>query len=234
LTDITRETHNRDLAREGACERPLTEPRKMLEELDATAVADRRGAWIEAARAGDLDVLGKALEGFRDYLLFVASEELDPDMRAKVGASDLVQETFLGAHRDFASFRGRTEREWQLWLRGILLHLLANHRRDYRSLAKRRIEREMPISSRPHFDWPASGPSPSTHLAAVELEADMLAALEGLEQHYRNVVLWRHRDRLPFDEIGRRMSISADAARKQWGRALLALRKELKVKHGDA
>src|SRR4051812_32164120 len=130
---------------------------------------DELDSLVEAARLGDGEALGRALEPLRQYLLLVANEELDSDLRAKAGASDLVQETFLGAHRDIASFRGRTEREWRLWLRGILLPLVANHRRHYRSLAKRDLEREVRMASRPRFDWPAAGPSPSTHVAAAEL-----------------------------------------------------------------
>src|SRR3954447_23252599 len=103
-------------------------------------------SWIEAARRGDAEALGKALEPFRDYLLLVANQELEPELRTKFGASDLVQETFLGAHRDLASFRGRTETEWRLWLRGILVHRVANHRRQFRSTLKRRVERELSLT----------------------------------------------------------------------------------------
>lgn len=195
-------------------------------------IEDELSSWIETARRGDVEALGRALEPLRRYLLLVANEGLDPELKAKVGASDLVQEAFLGAQRDFAAYRGRSEREWRLWLKGILLNLLANHRRRYRALAKRKIDREIPIASHPRFDWPSASPSPSTRLAAAELEADIVAALTTLEEHHRDVVIWRHRDRMPFEEIGRRLRISADAARKHWGRALLALRKELKVKHG--
>ncbi len=45
-------------------------------------------------------------------------------MRAKGGASDLVQETFLEAQRNFAQFRGKSRGEFRLWLRQILLHNL--------------------------------------------------------------------------------------------------------------
>ena len=156
------------------------------------------GSWIEAARRADAEALGRAMEPFRDYLLLVANEELEPELRAKLGASDLVQETFLGAQRDIRSFRGRSEREWRLWLRGILVHALANHRRHYRAIAKRRVECEVSISSTPHFDWPSANPSPSADLAIREVEADLLLALDRLAEHYRNVVLWHHRERLHF------------------------------------
>ncbi len=187
---------------------------------------------IEAATQGDPEALGRLLETFRDYLLLVANEELEPDLRAKLGGSDLVQETFLGAQRDLGSFRGQTETEWRLWLRGILVHLLANHRRQYRATSKRRIDREVALDATPRCDWPATNLSPSTDLAVRETEAALMSALDCLTENHRNVVLWHHRDRLPFEEVGQRLGISADAARKQWERALGVLRKELRANHG--
>jgi RNA polymerase sigma-70 factor (ECF subfamily) len=195
-------------------------------------VADRWAALIQAVRQGDPKALGEALEPLRDYLLLVANEELESDLRAKVGGSDLVQETFLGAQRDLASFRGQSETEWRLWLRGILIHLLSNHRRQYRSTGKRRVDREVPLATTPRGDWPASSPSPSTDLVARETETAVMLALDCLAEHHRNVVLWHHRDRLPFEEVGQRLGISAEAARKHWQRALKTLRKELTASHG--
>ena len=49
------------------------------------------------AVVGKAEVLGRALEAFRDYSPLVARRALAPDLAAKVGASDLVQETFLAA-----------------------------------------------------------------------------------------------------------------------------------------
>jgi len=62
--------------------------------------------WIPAARAGSRTALGELLESCRHYLLSVGNDELDRRLHAKVGASDVVQETFLDAQRDFEQFRG--------------------------------------------------------------------------------------------------------------------------------
>ena len=48
-------------------------------------------AWIESARLGDREALGRALSSVRDYLLLVANEGLEPELKAKGNASDLVQ-----------------------------------------------------------------------------------------------------------------------------------------------
>jgi RNA polymerase sigma-70 factor (ECF subfamily) len=186
---------------------------------------------LSTLRSGDIDAMGQWLESFREYLLLVANQELEPGMRTKLGASDLVQETFLGAHRDLAYFRGRTVAEWRLWLRGILIHLVANHRRRFRSTLKRQVERELPLAAAALRDHPSSNGTPSTELTARETESAVMAAMDSLTEYHRDVVLWHHRDGLPFREIGQRLGITADAARKHWERALKALRKELRTHH---
>src|SRR5215831_16271081 len=85
-------------------------------------------------------------ELFRSYLLLLARVRLDPMVRAKVGASDVVQQTLLEAHRDFAQFRGRTVGEQAAWLRRILARNLANVVRDQRR-DKRDVARERPLQA---------------------------------------------------------------------------------------
>jgi len=103
------------------------------------------GELLAAARSGSRESLGKLLETCRNYLSLVAQREIDSDLRAKGGASDLVQETFLEAQRDFARFQGCSEDELLAWLRQILLHNVANFTRRYRDTRKREVSREVPI-----------------------------------------------------------------------------------------
>ncbi len=102
----------------------------------------------DAVVDGQAKELGGALEAFRNYLTMVARRGLAPDVAAKVGASDLVQETFLAAGRDIARFEGSSPAELRCWLKGILQHLLANTRRHYRGTRKRRVDREVPLVRR--------------------------------------------------------------------------------------
>jgi RNA polymerase sigma-70 factor, ECF subfamily len=183
--------------------------------------------WIEAARRGDKQALGQALSFCRDYLLLVANDRLESELRAKGNASDMVQETFLRAQRGIDGFRGRTANEWRLWLRSILVRNLAEEGRRFRATAKRQIDREVALPHGTRFDCARTSESPSSHLARREREAVLLAALERLPAHYRDVVIWHHREQLSFDEIGQRLGNSAEAARKLWTRALGRLRKEL-------
>src|ERR1700693_652846 len=92
------------------------------------------------------DDAGRGLERFRSYLLLLARVRLDPLVRAKVGASDVVQQTLLEAHRDLVQFRGRTVGEQAAWLRQILARNLANVLRDLRR-DKRDVAREPPLQA---------------------------------------------------------------------------------------
>src|SRR5262249_49490145 len=118
-----------------------------LREVYGMAKREDAGAWLAAARAGSGDALGEALEACRPYLLRVANQELDQDLRAKGGASDLVQETFLEAQRDFPRFQGSSDAELRAWLRHILLHNLGKFARRFRQTQKRRLAAEVPAGT---------------------------------------------------------------------------------------
>ena len=187
--------------------------------------------WIEAARRGDKQALGQALSVCRDYLLLVANDGLKPELRAKGNASDMVQETFLRAQRGIDGFRGRTASEWRHWLRRILVRNLAEEGRRFRATAKRQVQREVTIPEGTQFECARTSETPSSHLARREREAALIEALERLPAHYRDVVIWHHREQLSFEEIGQRLGNSSEAARKLWTRALVCLRKELGPAH---
>jgi RNA polymerase sigma-70 factor, ECF subfamily len=176
---------------------------------------------------------GRLLERYRQYLLLVANELIGSPLRSKLGASDLVQETFLHAHRQIDTFRGRTSSEMRAWLHTILERRLANIRRSYQATEKRAAEREVALETvLSPFDGNHGGLagrilSPSDHAVQSELALTLGRALDRLPEHYRQAFAWRHHDQLSWDEIGRRMGSSADAARKVWSRAIHQLRAEL-------
>ncbi len=189
--------------------------------------------WIAAARAGSGEALGATLEACRAYLQLVAYQEMDRDLLAKAGASDLVQETFLEAQRDFAQFRGATEAEFLGWLRRILLHNLANFRRSYRRTDKRQVDREVTIDAESSRDLrgtlAANVSSPSSCAIHNEETVALEDALQKLPPSYLRVITLRNRDGLSFEQIGSELNLTANAARKLWCRAIERLQRELEV-----
>ncbi len=202
----------------------------MFIEDESKVIADFPSVVSSGCAAAQAEVLGRALEAFRGYLTLVAQQELSPDLAAKVGASDLVQETFLAAGRDIAHLRGRSRRELRSWLKGILDHLLANTRRSYRETRKRRVLLEVSCGQEAvethgvlAATVSASASSPSERAMKREREDALREAMTALPERYRAVIQWHHQERLPFEAIAGRLGISPEAARKVWGRALLRL-----------
>jgi RNA polymerase sigma-70 factor (ECF subfamily) len=189
---------------------------------------------LAEARGGSGAALGRLFEGCRNYLLLVARRELDPDLQAKGGASDLVQETFLEAQRDFAQFQGESEADLLAWLRRLLLNNLANFTRSFRGTSKRSVEREAPLlspgsSPGPGLTLADKGASPSECALAREQADEVGRLLARLPDDYRQVLTLRFQEGLAFEEIGRRMGRSPNAVRKLWARAVERFQQEMQT-----
>ncbi len=177
--------------------------------------------WIEAARGGCRDSLSQAVEACRQYLLLIASREIHPALRSRGGASDLVQETLLVAHHRFDQFAGGSEAELRAWLRQILRNKLLQFRRDHSLAACRGVGREVPLDL---HQAAAEAAEERTSASEILMRGEQLLALQRavdqLPDPYRQVFCWRHQDGCAHEEIGRRLGISTDAARKTWARAI--------------
>ena len=194
--------------------------------------------WLQAARDGSREAMGKLLETCRAYLLLVANREIATDLRAKGGASDLVQDTFLEGDRNFGRFKGDTEAELLAWLRGILLNNLASFERRYRQTAKRTIAREMPLdlsrrSGGGEVPVAATTPPPSWHAVAREEAEALELAIARLPPDCGRIIVLVYRENLSFAEAALAMNRSVDAARRLWARAIELLADELDGTHGS-
>jgi RNA polymerase sigma-70 factor (ECF subfamily) len=186
-----------------------------------TTLPEEFGRWLSAARDGSRDALGQVLEACRRYLLYVARRELNGDLQAKGGASDLVQETFLEAQGHFDRFHGNSEGELRAWLRRLLHHRGTKFRRRYRSTRKRQLARETTLTATTSTACAdADRGTPSAQLMACEQAQRLRQALEGLPDEYRRVIMLRYVEQHHFDEIGRQMERTANAARLLWLRAI--------------
>jgi RNA polymerase sigma-70 factor (ECF subfamily) len=146
-----------------------------------------------------------------------------------------VQDTLLGAYRDFDTFHGCSRDELRAWLRKILENNLAVFRRRYRGTRKRQVALEIPIdvatAGADRRDWACESASPSARATLGEQTAALMAALARMPEDYRRVILWYQFDQLTFEEVGRRLNRSGEAARKIWSRALNRLTEELGPAH---
>lgn len=191
------------------------------------------GQLLCQARAGDGPALGRLLELYRNYLTLLAQLQIGRRLQGKVDPADLVQETFLAAHRDFARFRGQTEEELAGWLRQILAANLTDlvrrygaQRRDVR--LERQLADELEQSSQalgrglvdPHS-------SPSQQAARREQAVLLADALQTLPADYAAVIVLHHLQGLTLPEVSRRLDRSLDSVKKLWVRGLARLRRTM-------
>jgi RNA polymerase sigma-70 factor, ECF subfamily len=194
-------------------------------------------AWLDRliaeARFGDEAVRGRLLELYRSYLRLVARSLIGGALRVKLDASDLVQETFLKAHRDFGRFAGGTERELVAWLRQILVHSLANqvkhHRRQARDHQRQEsLERLLEQSSlMAQLALASQVPSPSEAASRREQAVLLADAVDRLPPDHREAFVLRTLEHVPFEEVAVRMGRSIGAVRMLWARALKKLNQML-------
>jgi RNA polymerase sigma-70 factor (ECF subfamily) len=177
---------------------------------------------------------GERLEEFRAYLQLHARLGMGTQLRGKADPADLVQETFLQAHRYRSEFRGTSRDDLMKWLRSILVSRLVKLKRRFlgtkaRDLRlERRLEAELAKSSARLDRALFSDSSSVTRRLSREERALYFAnALAKLPDHYREVILLRHVEQFTFAKVAREMSRSVDSVTKIWTRAILRLQKSL-------
>lgn len=194
---------------------------------------------LTQALAGSQECFGRLLHVYRNYLKILVISQLERKLLARVSPSDVVQETFLEASRDFGQFRGKSSQEFWGWLRSILVNNLHRVVEQHVLTKKRDVRREISLealansleqsTTRLETILPASGSSPSGNLQQAELEIHLADKLAELPEDYRTVIVLRHIEAMPFEEIGKRMERSSGAARMLWFRAIQALRTSMQI-----
>jgi RNA polymerase sigma-70 factor (ECF subfamily) len=179
-------------------------------------------ALLAQARAGDLNALGKVLEGYREYLRLLARARVGGELRVRLDPSDLVQETLLEAQRDFGQFVGGSDAELAVWLRRILARNLADQLKHHQS-QKRDVGRQQsldPLIEQAHEALAAPLSTPSHQASRREQAVVMANAMARLPDDYREVIALRHVEGRSFDEVADRMGRTSGAVRMLWMRAL--------------
>lgn len=184
---------------------------------------------VTAAHDGSFAALGQLLDHYREYLLRIANQEMNGELAGKIAPSDLVQETFLQATQAFRQFEGRTEAELRAWLRKILVNNILETQKCFRT-QKRAVSLEVPLESdgsAAPIELPCPAPRPSSLAVSAERRVAVERALARLPEDYRRVLTLRSFEDRPFEEVGRELDRSAEAARRLWSRAIQRLAMEL-------
>jgi RNA polymerase sigma-70 factor (ECF subfamily) len=180
---------------------------------------------VERARAGDGEALRLLLNRHEPSLRDRVRRELPASLRRKVGASDVIQEAYLGVHRNLANFEPRGEGSFERWLARIVDNKVRDTLRHYLARGKRGRQREV---SRPHRadtrQFPARQPTPSAIAMAAELEARVRESFERLSPDHQDALRLLRDEGLSMEQAGERLGRSGEAMRKLYARAVTRLR----------
>jgi RNA polymerase sigma-70 factor (ECF subfamily) len=187
------------------------------------------------ARAADIPDSG--LESFRNYLELLARAQLDPRLRGKMDAADLVQQTLLRAVAAKDRFRG-DDAGRAAWLRTILSRVMIDAVRKFGRPGgdEREWSLEAAIehsSARLEAFLAADQASPSGRAERNERLLRLADALAQLPEDQRRAVELRHLEGLSLAEIAERMGRSVDAVVGLIHRGLRGLRRDLEELRGE-
>jgi RNA polymerase sigma-70 factor (ECF subfamily) len=190
-------------------------------------------ALLAQAREGDRDALGRLLEAQRAALHRQAKRQLAGRIAVRVDASDIIQQTFLEAHRSFPQFAGRDARELAAWLQTILDHKVAGAIRDHALLQKRNVGRDQSLDDSHGGAGPlkqeldAGLSSPSQKAMRAEDAQLLTRALTVLPDDQREAVRLRHLEGWALADIARHLGRTPAATAGLIKRGMHALRRQL-------
>jgi RNA polymerase sigma-70 factor (ECF subfamily) len=174
--------------------------------------------------------MSDTLERFRPYLHMLARLHLDPRLRARLDASDIVQQAFLQAYQALDQFRGQGDGELMAWLRRILARCLSHATRDA-SRDKRDVERERSLEAAVDHSsvrleaWLAADQSsPSQRADRNEQLLRLADALGKLPEAQREALVLHYWQDWTVAEIAQRLERSTTAVAGLLKRGLKELR----------
>jgi RNA polymerase sigma-70 factor, ECF subfamily len=183
------------------------------------------------ARAGDRAAVDELFARHRPYLRRLVQVRLDPQLRPRVDASDVVQEAQLEAARRLQSYLQEPALPFRLWLRQLAYDRLLMLRRFHLGAARRSRDREVALPDRSSLllarHLLAAGSTPSQRLDRQELARRVRQAVAQLPAIDREVLVMRTFEELSYEEVGYLLGVDPATARKRHGRALLRLHKAL-------
>lgn len=177
---------------------------------------------LAAARRGDREAFGELFQEQWDALWNLAAGQLEQSLQGKQAPSDVVQETFLAAHRSITDFRGSTPAEFQAWLRMIVQNHVCDAWRHFMKCQKRDATREVRMLGFACDEdlFGLAGTSPSESLLAQERRLNVASTLNQLPEHYRTILHMRYWEQRTFEDMGQALGKSSDAVRQLWYRAV--------------
>jgi len=187
---------------------------------------------LRRAAAGDGEVLRALMEKFRKPLARMVERRMERQMKTRVDASDVVQDSYLEAWKHLNEYVANPVLPFVVWLRQIVAqqtvaayrtHVVAQMRSAHRETS---LDRDNGATDESHVlaDRLAGAvDSPSDAAMREERRTILVETLNAMEPDEREILTLRHFDGLNSVESAEVLGISAAAASKRYIRAIKRL-----------
>lgn len=213
----------------------------MLRAVSDPAAHDPDLEALRAAGEQRREVLAAAFDRHRPRLVRMLEARLDPRLKARLGASDVLQEAWLDVSGRLEEFLAQPRLSFFLWIRFLAAQRLAQAHRFHLATKKRAAGRQRSFT---RADFPEASPvalierlasdgtTPTQALARAEARVALTDALARLEPADREILVLRHLEGLSNVEAAEDLGIEPAAASKRHVRALERLRTALDAAAG--
>jgi RNA polymerase sigma-70 factor, ECF subfamily len=198
---------------------------------------------LNAAGEGDQESWGALLERHRDRLRRMVALRLDPRLQGRIGASDVIQETYLEASVRLAEYLRRPAMPFFLWLRFLAGQKLVTLHRHHLGTEMRDVSREvslyrgrLPETSSAALAAQLLGRDtrPSEAAIRAEMKIRLQEALNRMDPLDREVLALRHFEQLSLAETAQVLGITESGASRRHLRAVKRLKEVLNLMPGGA
>ncbi|MCP5041294.1 MAG: sigma-70 family RNA polymerase sigma factor [bacterium] len=184
---------------------------------------------ILRAKEGDQEAYDALFANAAERLQLFIRVRLGQGLREKEQSLDLLQETYLAAHKAFDSFEDRGDGGFVRWLCRIAENRIRS-RAEFHRAARRIPQAAHERVSQVLDKLRTRTLGPATRAERVDERERLAAALAVFPDDEREILLMRFFEDVSIDDIADRQGLSPSSIRRVIGRATLRLAKELESK----
>ncbi|MDF1664707.1 MAG: sigma-70 family RNA polymerase sigma factor [Planctomycetota bacterium] len=179
-------------------------------------------ALLKRAKDGDNSAYNDLFERHKNRLRFYIEVRLGKKLRSEIEANDIVQETFLQAHRSFDAFENNDQSSFLAWL----YRIADNRMRDiagHMNAQKRRPDAPVLRGTEIAMQIRDQHRGPATEAAQGEEQSHLLEALDDLDSDLKELILLHFLSELSYQQIADQLNVPKTTIRRQIAKASIQL-----------
>lgn len=192
-------------------------------------------ALLRSARDGDPEALANIFTKYRQRLKKMVHVRLNPQLKGRLDASDVIQDTLVEAARTLDRFLAEPSLPVYLWLRHLANEKLIEAHRRHLGAQKRDASRDLSIhgvalnatSEAVAIELICQTTSPDEAAIKEDRKQRLTLALDKMDPLDKEILTLKHFEQLSNREVAELLDISYEAAKKRYFRAIHKLQRLL-------